>query len=161
MGFVRSILLSRVGKYIHPFFMTLISIGWFSTWMLGILARKARVAPAMKESDPLLRSGLHGLREAKYHHKLSALLFFLTVFFSMLAMLYNYLAAGKLYPGRHLFGGLSFILIVSFNVAAVPFLGMNDAVRAVHATVGLLAIGFLLNQIISGMGMVRQMLGTR
>lgn len=153
--FVKAILTSPIGKYIHPFFMTFIAVGWISTAILGFLARKARLQPSTGTSQPLIRNRTQRLREARLHQKLSSTLFFLTVFFAMLAMLYNYLTAGVLFPGQHLFGAFGFILIASLNVWIAPFMGMIEPLRILHAIVGVVALGFLFNQVISGGAIVK------
>lgn len=144
-----------VGSLIHPFAMMLIACGWIITWLLGLKIRQERQAQLNDEGMPLLGGGETFTFAKRNHHKLSAGLLFLTVLFMCVAMFNTYLRAGKLFPGPHLYGAFWFIIAASANVALVPWLTPMPRSRTVHVMIGFLIILLLVNQIWSGIPILR------
>lgn len=138
---------SLPGSLIHPIAMSVLIVLWFTTWILGIQARTARLSPEA-ESVGLL-SGLAA--RSKAHHKLSATLVFLTTLFCFVGMGNTFMRTGRLFPGPHLYGGLAVLLALSLNVAFVPWFKDAPGMRLLHAANGIVILILLAVQVKCGL----------
>lgn len=137
-----------LGSLIHPFFMAVLVPSWITTWVLGIMVRQSRLTPPQGEETPMLQEDIRSIsRQKRYHHKLSSSLLLLTYFFMLVGLLNTYLRSGRLFPSAHMYGGFWFILLLTMQTALVPWLADVKFTRIIHAVVGLITIGVLLNQV--------------
>lgn len=138
---------SLPGSLIHPLLMSTLIALWLCTWWFGFQARQKRLSPHVTEETGLL-SGV--IFDDRRHHKLSAALVFLTTLGCFIGMGNTYARSARLFPGPHLWGGLAVLLAASANVSLVPWFQDAPRVRLIHASVGLVIIILLANQIKSG-----------
>ena len=142
---LNSFMRSRAAGWVHPILMFLIVPGWFFTFLLGWQARRRRLNFS-PEREALITAPVSNKR----HHKLSAALAFLTAFAMFFALLVNYIQNGVLYPGTHLYGGFVFLLLMSANIALVPWFKDTHKLRILHITIGLALLVTAVSQVISG-----------
>lgn len=143
----------KAGSLIHPVLMLALATLWVITWLLGLQVKNTR-SVERTEATPLVSSVPRPVLQ-RYHHKLSASLFFLTAFTMFLGMFNTYSRAGRLFPGPHLYGGFFFLLAVSLNVALVPWFKDAPVVRGFHSVVGFVVILTIAWQIWSGLPILK------
>lgn len=135
--------------FLHPVLMAFIIAGWGYALFLGLRVRSERLPTSSPSATPLLSNELESKR-TKSHHRLSASLFFLTLSGTLIGMGYNYFTEGQLYPGPHLYCGMTINLVLSFNVALVPWLQAEPKLRFFHLMLGFVVLVLCVWQVRTG-----------
>lgn len=144
------------GSLIHPLLMITLIPLYILTWILGIMARQARLAPPQGEETPMLQRDLRSVARGKrWHHKLSAFLLFFTYFVMLVGMYNTFLRAGRLFPGPHMYGGFWFVLLTTLQASLVPWFADHKIARNVHTVVGLAVMICLFSQFWTGIPILK------
>lgn len=144
MSLLLDLFTTRAASLLHPLVMAFAILLFLYTSILGFRVRHKRVHPR-----PSSLGLLSGRALDRRHHKLSAGLVCLTTAACFLGMGNTYARSGRLFPGPHLWGGLSVLLALSVNVMLAPWMAAVP-VRGAHAVVGAVILALLANQLISG-----------
>lgn len=150
---LKSTLTSQPFNLAHPTVMWLLFFTSVYALNLGWQSRQIRSA------EPEKRKELVKSKVTQRHFTTATTLFAIMTTSTFLGMGNTYLRTGKLFPGPHLYVGLSLVTLMAFMTALVPHMQQGkDWAKNTHLAAGLSVVGLFGWQAKSGMAIVAKLL---
>lgn len=150
---LKSLLTSMPFNLAHPTVMWILLFTSLYALNLGWQSRQIRSA------EPERRKELVKSKVTQRHFITASTLFAIMTTSTFLGMGNTYLRTGKLFPGPHLYVGLSLVTLMAVTSSLVPYMQQGkDWAKNIHLAVGLSVVGLFGWQAKSGMAIVAKLL---
>ncbi|KAK4535637.1 hypothetical protein CDCA_CDCA05G1662 [Cyanidium caldarium] len=142
---------------VHPITMGVLLVATSFVFYLGYQARQLRTT-----TDGEVKRRLASQRPGQKHHQLAGVILAVMTITTFEGMGNTFARTGKLFPGPHLYAGLTLVALMSSMASLAPFmLRGNVAARNAHFLMAFGVLGTFAWQLQSGLEIVAKLLGLK
>ena len=142
---------------VHPITMGILLVATSFAFYLGYQARQLRTT-----TDGEVKRRLASQRPGQKHHQMASVILAVMTITTFEGMGNTFARTGKLFPGPHLYAGLTLVALMSSMASLAPFmLRGNVAARNAHFLMAFGVLGTFAWQLQSGLEIVAKLLGLK